>query len=68
VHDVVAVFAHPSFHLFILDQLDELPGDLVEKRLRLGDINDREHHPAHICAGHADVIHGFDASDSFNDR
>jgi hypothetical protein len=68
VRNRLAVVAHPSLHFFIFDDFDKIVRNQIEQRFSLQDINNGEHHPAHVCAGPADVIHQFDMANFFNDR
>ncbi len=67
MRDRLIVVAHPSLQFFIFDDLDKLVRNLIEQRFSHWDVNNGDHHPAHVCAGPADVVHQFDMSNTFND-
>ena len=52
---------------FIFDDFDELVRDLVEQGLGRRYVDDGKDDSAYICTGPADIIHRFNASNSFDD-
>ena len=53
---------------FIFDDFDEFVRNLVEQGLGRQYVDNGEDDYAYICTGPADIIHRFDASNSFDDR
>ena len=67
VRDGVTVVAHPSLRFFLFDDFDELVRNLVEQGLGRRYVNDGKDDSAYICTGPTDVIHCFNAPNSFDD-
>ncbi len=67
VRNCVFVVTHPSFVFFILNEFNELPGELVEERFGLLNVHDCKLHTVHVCTSHANIFHQIDVSYSFDD-
>jgi len=68
VRDAVRVVAHPSFRFFIFDESDDLPSQLEQEWLPRRDVNHSELDAANVGAGHCDLFHVINSTDSFNER
>jgi len=68
VCNAVGVVAHPSFHFFIFDELDDLPSKLEQEVFAGCDIDHSELNTTDICASHRYLLHVVNLADPLDER